>query len=287
MKQVKKFFTALVLLVLLAGGAFVYARYVEPNVISTNRSEVSTGKQIAPFKIVFFSDTHFGALYDQTKMEKIVAKINREQPDLVLFGGDFFDAYASDTALLDLDYLSGQLAEIDAKYAKLAVWGNHDYGGGAVRVYEQLMEGGGFEVLRNQSITLEELRVTVTGLDDFLLGNPQTELAESLSSDYFQIVASHAPDLVDSMDLTQVGLVLAGHSHGGQVSLPLITKKILPPGAKNYVKGWYSFGTGTQLLVSKGLGLTSLPYRFLNVPEINVIEAGNGRATPAGKPPKP
>lgn len=278
MKQVKRFFTALVLLVLLAGGVFVYARYVEPNLIATNRSEISTGKQMPPFKIVFFSDTHFGALYGQSKMEKIVARINRERPDLVIFGGDFFDAYAHDIALLDLDYLSEQLSEIDAKYAKLAVWGNHDYGGGSVRIYEQLMERGGFEVLRNQSITLQELNVTVTGLDDFLLGNPQTELAEVLEPEYVQIIVSHAPDLADSMDLTQVDLMLAGHSHGGQVSLPLITERILPPGAKNYVKGWYHFDEGTQLLVSKGLGLTKLPYRFLNVPEINVIEVA-GHAT--------
>ena len=76
------------------------------------------------------------------------------------------------------------------------------------------------------------------------------------------------------MDLTAVPLVLAGHTHGGQISLPYLTEQILPANGKKYIKGLYTIGSAdqTKLFVTKGTGMTKLPFRFMNVPEIVSIE---------------
>lgn len=273
MKVFKKIILAVVSLAALLGCGVLYARFVEPNLLVAKRLALQSSVEIEPLKIVFFSDTHFGEFYKQDKLEKIIDKINGEAADLVIFGGDFFDAYYKDRAVLDLDYLSTQLKQIEAKQGKFAVWGNHDYGGGSSRVYEQLMTEGGFTLLNNQTTLIDGSNITVTGLDDYLLGNPDRD-TEKLSAENFNILISHAPDIVDNMDLNSVDLILSGHSHGGQINLPFLTEMALPLGAQRYVRGLYDFQTpkDTKLFVSKGLGLTQLPYRFMSLPELVVIE---------------
>lgn len=261
-----------VILLLLVVGLFGYARYIEPNLMITNRFEIETTTKVEPFTIVFFSDTHFGEQYSQEKIEEMVKRINAEEPDYIVFGGDFLDSYYRDSARLDLTYLGEQLSRMEAKNKKIAIWGNHDYGGGTNRIYEDMFTGSGFVLLKNESIPIDNTNIVVKGLDDYLLGNPDTSTGE-LEEDNFNIILTHAPDIVDEMDMTNVDLVLAGHSHGGQVLLPYLTEAILPPGGQEYRKGIYNFQTGkdTKLYVTSGLGTTKIPFRFLNIPEIAVL----------------
>lgn len=85
------------------------------------------------------------------------------------------------------------------------------------------------------------------------------------------------PDIVDEMDINGIQLVLAGHTHGGQISIPLLTEENLPLGGKKYIKGLFTIGINgqTDLFVTKGIGMTELPLRFLNVPEIVSIQVSN------------
>lgn len=263
-------FCALILLFIVI---ILYARFIEPNLMVVNKNEFKTEINISPFRMVLFSDTHFGSLYDQKKIEDIVIKINEQKPDIVVFGGDFLDSYYRDKDILDLDYISSKLSLINANYAKIAVFGNHDYGGGAIRIYKDFMEKSGFKVLKNNSIDIDELNLTIRGLDDYLFGQPDL-LLNSLQEDRFNVIVSHEPDVADIINLEKVNLILSGHSHGGQINIPFITNMILPEGAKKYVNGEYLFGNKrhTKLFVTKGLGVTKLPYRFLSVPEINVLD---------------
>ena len=227
-----------------------------------------------PGKVVFFSDTHFGKFYAQDKIEAIVDKINAQNPDLVLFGGDFLDNYARDKSELNLEYFAEQLAKIQSAYGKYAVFGNHDYGGGAVRIFEELMNKGGFKVLDNESEWIEGLGLRLIGYDDYLMGDTAQSLYQ-VKSEEFNLILSHEPDIADQIAMKNKGFMIAGHSHGGQVTLPFITKKVLPPGATTYVKGQYN-GIGVNknitLFVSKGIGTTVRPYRFLNIPEIVTLD---------------
>lgn len=276
MKSMKRVAIVLLILLILAVCVVLYARFVEPNMLKTTRTTIQADVKITPFKIVFFSDTHFGRYYKQEKIEEIVTKINAEKADIVVFGGDFFDRYNADSAILDTEYLQEQMKKIEAKSAKLAVWGNHDYGGGSKMIYEEFMAGADFVIIKNSYVELEELNVTVLGLDDFLLGRPINE-TDFLDKTKFNLMVSHAPDIVDRMDLSPVNLTISGHSHGGQVAIPFVSKYVRPTGAQFYTSGTYDFDTPrkSKLFVTRGIGTTKLPLRLMSVPEISVIEVVN------------
>lgn len=253
---------------LLAG----YARYVEPYMLITRTVTVEATKHVPECTIVFFSDTHFGKDYSEKNVERIVKRINRSEPDLVIFGGDFLDNYARDREELDLEYIGAELSKIEASYGKFAVWGNHDYGGGAVRVYQELMTDGGFQVLENESCLIEELNMKVFGYDDYLLGRTEESLYQ-IQSQYFNLIAAHEPVVANLIENTGDNLLLTGHTHGGQVGIPAIREKVIPKGSGGYAKGLYTkeeIGTKSslQMFVSSGIGTTLYPIRFLNVPEI-------------------
>lgn len=249
------------------------AALIEPRMLVNQKNSVESRNIEETVKIVFFSDTHFGRIYDPSHVEQLVGKINGNEPDLVIFGGDFFDVYWQDKDMLDLSYLSGELQKLKAKYGKYAVWGNRDRGGGAIRIYEQFMEDSGFTILKNNSVLLKEADIRLTGLDDVLLGAPDYDVAAALDTQdegYFHIAVIHEPDAAELLDAQSVDLVLSGHTHGGQIRLPVLTKKLLPPEGRKYIKGEYQVGE-LRLIVSSGVGMTKLPLRFLDPPEIRVV----------------
>ena len=253
-------------------GSYLYARYIEPNLLIVNREKLESSYLQAPLKIVFFGDTHLGEFNDNDQLDRIVAKINAENPDLVIFTGDLIGSSGDFTA--DPEAIAQSLGQIQATYAKVAVIGNHEYALLDQYNYEDLMEAGGFTVLVDDWLDITELNVRLLGLDDVYRGNPDTTLADEALDGTYNILITHEPDIVDKMASDQVQLVLAGHTHGGQISLPYLTEKILPANGKKYVKGLFSIGSEgqTKLFVTKGTGMTKLPFRFMNVPEIVAIE---------------
>lgn len=264
-----KFLLVLLILPFAVAG---YARYIEPYLLITKTIHINVQSEVPESTIVFFTDTHFGQHYGEENLERIVQRINRANPDLVIFGGDFLDNYARDKSSLDLDYIKEELSNIQSRYGKFAVWGNHDYGGGAERVYEELMTGGGFLVLDDESCLIEELNLKLFGYDDILLGSTDPALYE-IKSQYFNLITAHEPVVADYIENTGENLFLSGHTHGGQVGIPAIREKVVPKGSGRYVKGLYSqeeIGTQTpmQMYVSSGIGTVIYPLRFLNVPEI-------------------
>lgn len=247
-----------------------YSYLIEPRLLVTKRTTINTSFDIHDLKVVLFTDTHFGKYYKQSNVEKIVNKINSESPDIVIFGGDFFDNYSRDKNKLDLNYIKAELQKINTAYGKFAVMGNHDYGGGSLKIYKQLMEDSGFTLLKNENIIIEELNIKITGLDDYLLG--QSDCSEYVINDdgMYNIITAHEPITADIITSSTENLILSGHTHGGQVTVPVLTDKIMPNGSGEYVNGIYNLENST-LYVSSGIGMTILPFRFLNPPEIVVI----------------
>lgn len=273
-KMMKYIFFVILVGIAAALAVFLYARYIEPQMLLVSKVAIKSAKAKASFKVVFFSDVHIGRFSGEKELEKIVLKINEQEPDIIIFGGDFFDAYHNDKDILDIDAIAAQTAKLSAKYGKFALWGNHDYGGGSKGIYADFMQSANLKILRNETLQIDELGVSVTGLDDMLLGKPMLNTQE-LKSDYFNIAACHEPDVSLALPTENVELFLGGHSHGGQVNLPFITERFLPKGAKTYVRGMYQNQgkTGdTDVFVSRGIGMTKLPYRFASAPEIVVIE---------------
>lgn len=279
--ELKKFIISMILsllmIVLSAISIVMYIRHIEPKILLNREYTIEPEKTVSKeqLKIVQFSDVHLGFNYSIKELEKVVKKINKLKPDIVVFTGDLMDTPAQ---YQERDKIGKVLAQIQSKYGKFAVWGNHDYGGGGIKYYESIMEEGGFQLLKNehQSLLLENGKhINVVGLDDGLLGKPNSNKAfiEMKDSD-FNLLIMHEPDLILDVNKKYVDLALAGHSHGGQIQLPFIGPVITPVLATEYIYGMYELENNTYLYVHGGIGTTRIPVRFLSPPEIVTINVG-------------
>lgn len=271
-KKIHLFLFTVFLIVILFLSLLGYARYIEPNLLTVKTFDLETRKQIEPCTILFFSDTHFGKFYDVSHVKKIVEKINHEKPDIVILGGDLLDNYARDRESMNLEYLKEELQKIEAKAGKYAVWGNHDYGGGAVRIYKDFMASCGFELLDNDSILLENYGITLIGYDDYLMGWTDPSLYH-IKSDFYNVIVTHEPIVSRFIESESENFLLSGHTHGGQVSIPFLTAKFLPEGSGQFLKGFYTeqeinTEVSLKMYTSSGIGMTRYPFRFGNIPEI-------------------
>lgn len=272
MKKIRRLFMFMLTIGLIFLSALGYAHFIEPELLTVRSFDIKTDKSVKPCTIVFFSDTHFGKYYDVGHAEDIVKKINQNNPDIVVFGGDLLDNYARDRNIMDLEYLKEQLKNIEAKTGKYAVWGNHDYGGGAVRIYEDFMSSCGFELLDDESVVLEDYGIKLIGYDDYLMGWTDPSLYK-IKSEFYNVIIAHEPVVSQFIESKSENFLLTGHTHGGQVNIPFLTSELLPEGSAQFIKGLYTqqeIGTTVSLTMytSSGIGMTRYPFRFQNIPEI-------------------
>ncbi len=275
----KKLFAFLFAVFFMAGALYIYARFVEPNLLVVKYENIKSSRinEDAPgLKIVQFSDTHISEYFDMRDLKKIAEKINEENPDIVVFTGDLIDEYNIDENKENINEIWEILGSINAPLGKYAVYGNHDYGGGAERIYGKIMEESGFVILKNEKVELEDYNINIAGMDDAIFGVSERDRLAGLADEgSYNIVLSHEPDVVDYMLEYNIDLFLAGHSHGGQVNLPFVN--VLPPLGEKYTEGMYSFNNYRQTLlyVNIGLGATKIPLRFMAPPELTVLVLSN------------
>lgn len=281
-RLIKNIFRLIVLFLILGVLAVGYARYIEPQELQVKDITITSphiSGKAENLKIAVFGDTHFGDYYSTDDFNKVLKDIKKMKPDLVVFDGDLidhFDAYAGDVGVI-----SEKLSEIEAPYGKFAIFGNHDYGGGAENKYQSIMEAGGFTVLKNDYYAIDELGIAVIGIDDVLIGYGNPAIASWGRPDYFNIVLAHEPDLMDDVLDYNVDLMIAGHTHGRQINLKFFDDYILPSYGRKYISGLYRFDNErkSQLYVNSGIGMTKLPFRFLSPPELTCITLKNGLVT--------
>ncbi|MEG2324044.1 MAG: metallophosphoesterase [Anaerovoracaceae bacterium] len=267
-----KFILILILiLVILAAGIGCYARFIEPNLVSTTQIDRQSNLIKEKLTIAVFADTHFGFDYDTDEFDKAIAKINEKNPDIVLFAGDLIDnlnKYANSTS-----EISSKLGQIKANVGKYAVFGNHDYGGGAEYKYENIMAAGGFKVLLNQSQAFDRYNLRLIGIDDLLIGYGDPTMAQNVDESKYNFVLCHEPDVIESLLDSNTNFMTSGHTHGGQINIPFYKNEFLPSYGEKYIKGEYNIKSknNTTLYVNSGLGTTKLPVRFMAIPEITFI----------------
>lgn len=275
----KKIFSFLSMIFLLTLVFYIYARFIEPNFLkvhyeSIESSYITEGSK--ELKILQFSDMHVSEYFDEKDIKNVVEKINEENPDIVFFTGDLIDEYNKYENKENVNEIWDALGKINANLGKYAIYGNHDYGGGAEQIYSSVMEKSGFVILKNEKITLEEYNINIIGMDDSIFGKfEKNKLIDLIEKERFNIVLSHEPDVIDYLLEYNIDLFLSGHSHGGQVNLPLVNS--LPLLAKKYTGGIYSFDNyrQTTLYVNIGLGTSQMPLRFMAPPELSVFVLSN------------
>lgn len=237
----------------------------------------------APLTVAFLTDLHFGPYIGVGSVRAWVGATLALRPDLILLGGDQFDrrAHAAPSDLL------AELARLRAPLGTYAVWGNHDYGSfgheerrpldprrpdwAARRTrLEAEFAAAGVVVLRNAGRAVRR-DLWVSGVDDYWNGQPDAAAALAGAETRATLLVSHNPDLLPELP-PGVGLVLSGHTHGGQVRLPLIGAPVVPSRyGQRYAMGWVTGAHGTLGYVSRGLGLSGLPLRNLCEPEITLL----------------
>lgn len=253
----------------------IYATFIERHLLISKKYKLDlneNGKE--NLRIVQFTDTQLGEFYSLDQLGKVVEKVNKLNPDVVVFTGDLID---NASTYNEKNKVSDVLKKINAKLGKYAIYGNHDYGGGAVRYYEDIMNKSGFKVLKNSSEKIEkgERIINIFGTDDALMGNPSiSKTINSINENNINILLVHEPDLIDRYTKYPIDLALSGHSHGGQVYIPFYGPAKKNSLSQNYNKGMYGMDNyrKTKLFVSSGLGNTKVPFRFLNIPEVVVFD---------------
>jgi len=219
-------------------------------------------------RIAHLADLHFGGINDLGFMQRVVALVNAEKPDLVVNVGDF-GGWNDDTR----PQLSRALAGIEAPLGSLAVLGNHDYDWFAVGV-EKMLADAGIRLIDNDRVVLdrrgEKLAVAGVGDLDRSVQDLSAALAD-LPADAGRVLLTHNPDYAELMPAApRVDLMLCGHTHGGKINLPLIGTPILPIKHRQYAAG-LARGPHCPVYTSRGIGTTNPPIRFRCRPELPII----------------
>ncbi|NJL02022.1 MAG: metallophosphoesterase [Spirulinaceae cyanobacterium SM2_1_0] len=262
------------LLLLLACLGGIYSWQIEPRWLEIVRIELEL-PHLAPafdgFKLVQLSDLHIDSGMPPARLTRIVRLANREQADVIALTGDFVTAPndpAQSTARL-----TAALEPLQAQELVAYVLGNHDCES-RPELVQQALDAAGIADLNNAVRTLRRdgESLHMAGLDDIWAGRDRLDrVLAALPVDGAAILLFHEPDFADRSAATgRFDLQLAGHSHGGQVRLPLIGPPFLPPYGREYPLGRYQFGD-TIHYTNRGLGMTILPIRWRSRPEITVF----------------
>ncbi len=204
------------------------------------------------FRIALFSDIHLYPFTPIQVVQDAVRLANFFRPDIVIVPGDF--VWREVGAAFDLIPV---LRQLNPAKGTFAVLGNHDHLKGPEIVAKALAQAG-IRLLRNEGITIQRGRASIylAGIDSAWGGTPSPVAAfENRRGDLTSIVAVHEPDYIRELLATRfpVDLQLSGHSHGGQVRLPVVGPLILPPMGEIYDMGLYQVGNA-QVYTTCGIG---------------------------------
>lgn len=250
-----------------------YAVAVEPYWIEVTRHHVAAPPG-PPLKLAHLSDLHVHRLGRRER--HLLELLEREKPDAIVITGDsLIDGVVFGSPRVGRDdFVYARAGELLVRLrAPLGVWavrGNWE-NVRTVRDERAFYQGHGLKLLVNEA---HELRpgVWLAGVDD-PQGRPDVEAAfRSIPPGSFAIALFHSPALFDRV-AGRSSLALAGHTHGGQVRLPFVHPFWLPRGCGRYLEGWYE-AKGSRLYVTRGIGTSLLPIRFLARPELALITLG-------------
>ena len=220
------------------------------------------------FRIVQLSDIHHSLFFPLDRVGTVVDLCNRLKPDLVALTGDFV-TYSRDS----IEPVAEVLGALEARFGVFAVLGNHDFRVDA-RAVEMALRRQRIEVLRNRHVPLREggEALYLAGVDDYRYGADLGMSLRGVPGGAPTVLLAHNPRLVTQAACYGVNLVLSGHTHGGQVNLPLLgTVYGRSPEDMRFKMGWDRFGS-TQIYVSRGIGTVVLPWRLRCPAEVPRLE---------------
>jgi predicted MPP superfamily phosphohydrolase len=268
----------------LGGGALYYARNIEPGWIDTTYHQMHLTRLTSAFhgyRVVQITDIHADdSFMTKDRLQKIVTMVNQLRPDIIVITGDFVTRYIPGLSLTLV-----ALSQLQAKDGVFGVLGNHDHPAGLDWV-RGLLRIAKVQELPNQVHTIQrgDQMLHFIGMDDLWPTNEGTpapvethrpllnQLTSSIPAEGAAILLVHEPDFADVAASNQrIDLQLSGHSHGGQICIPLHGPFFTPALSHKYPSGLYHI-ENMQLYTNRGLGVLEIPMRFDCRPEIAVID---------------
>lgn len=259
----------------------VWAFLIEPRTLIVRRVTVESAQWAgAPLRIGMISDTHAGAPHmSAARLASVVARMNGEKPDVVVLLGDYAGGHepAAVRAAPERSVVLGGIApfaQLDPPLGVVAVLGNHDWWYDSTALERALVDAGA-RVLENEAIRIQRDggAFWIAGLADLESRRAQPSYETALNGvpeDEPVFAIAHWPDVFANAP-ARVAITLAGHSHCGQVNLPLAGRLLhASRGSKRWPCGFYD-ERGRKLYVTGGVGVSILPVRFNQPPEIVLL----------------
>ncbi len=292
--QKKTILISIAFLVVLALAALAYSYFIEPQRLLINAAELKVAKWNPAFdglKIVAISDIHGGSNgVDEVKIRRLVDVANSQEPDLIVLLGDYVSqsgprgADGKRALRMPVETIAANLRGLRSMLGVFAVLGNHD-GWHDDREIAAAFNGIGIRVLEGEVAVVEKngAKLRILGLPDHLKiksweafnDNARKVLAATEGSDDI-LVLEHSPDVAPIINGPEpiskdLRLMIAGHTHGGQVWLPVFGRPIVPSGYGQKYAAGHVRENGLDIFVTTGVGTSILPFRFMVPPEIAVL----------------
>ena len=258
--------------IFLSVSCLIYGFFIEPKQLKIREHIFETAKYQGPeLRIGVIADIHMGGRHVPIdRVPKLVEKMNKLGPDIVLIPGDFINGHVpraerSDDFNKDMKAGLSFLSALEAPtYATI---GNHDSWYDPEFVRKEL-ESANISVLINSALALDHL--CLVGIEDEFTGNPSRKSFQTCPENLPPLVMMHSPDSYYVLRSDTV-MALAGHTHGGQINMPVFGRRINSTGlGPEHSYGFTKLG-GVDFYVSSGIGTSILPARFRSPPEIVVI----------------
>ncbi|MFA7364903.1 MAG: metallophosphoesterase [Patescibacteria group bacterium] len=255
----------------------VWVRFIEPNLIKTRYYNVQKNNSEKQIRLAVFSDVHIGVYSSEKMLERIAKKVSELNVDIVVMPGDFV-YYANKDKMKNYFSSLRSMEKI-----KVAVLGNHDYDReGYVKANEisSALRSEGVIMIDNEKKIIEigNKKIEFIGIEDLWTGNPDYSILEKKDSDTevdLRFLVTHNPDTIYELNkevsnIKEIDLMLAGHTHAGQLRIPYIYKYVIPSNHE-FDKGFYNINN-IDIFVTSGIGNVVLPMRLFNRPEISIID---------------
>lgn len=262
------FFIIFILIIILLYSRFIGTKGLkvkEYKIVNENFTDNFYG-----LKIVHITDLHYGNTTNKSDLKKIVDKVNLIKPDIIVFTGDLLDKELNNE---ELGEFKSTLNNMKSNIKKYAVNGNHDENFSEIlketgftdlnNNYDSLYNSNNSVILFSGINTNDDINDAIKNINNFLSDEQNT------NNIIYKIMLMHEPDKILDFDYNNYDLILAGHSHNGQITIPFIGSLYKPNGSKKYYKDYYEL-EGTKLYISGGIGTSTLKLRLFNKPSINL-----------------
>jgi hypothetical protein len=257
----------------LGGAMLVYGALVESKKLVVEKFDIpipDLAEHLDGFKIVVLGDFHLCDKYSVELANKAIDMALDQDPDMICLVGDFVNYWKPNSP-----WLIGEVLEplLIMDGAVVAIPGNHDYNAGSPEILRIIMDELNIKLLRNESWVHKG--ICWTGIDSYNEGQSDVQKAFASATKEPVIALWHEPDLVDQLPSGRAMLQLSGHSHGGQFKFPFNLTPMTSKNGDKYRDGFYP-DASTPIFVTRGVGTTGPPSRFLCPPQVAVLTLTTG-----------